>query len=86
MLQYEELTNKDEYWLEQIDTHVENLNRKYARLIVRMQSPQYKGKNFKYLNLECPPASQRLLFERRKKYKKRLLKKHLNDMYQIIKI
>lgn len=85
MLQYEELTNKDEYWLEQIDTHVENLNRKYARLIVRMQSPQYKGKNFKYLNLECPPASQRLLSERRTKFKKRLLKKHLNDMYQIIK-
>ena len=82
MVEYEAMTNKDDYVLQQIDTYVEDLSRK--RWFVYRHLHSVYRKSFMTLSLECPPFQRRQIDIYTTKYRKRLLKKHLNDVNNVL--
>ena len=82
MSEYERLENKDDYVLQQIDTKVECLQRR--RVYFYNHVHKLYRDNFRKLDLECPPHQRRLIDDYVRRYKQRLLTKHLNDGNNIL--
>lgn len=82
MIGYEECNNKDEYFLELIDTFAEDLNRK--RWILYTHTHCFNPKLFNKINLNCPPLSAQKIKTYVNRYRSKLIGKHINDVNQIL--